>query len=220
MESQFVEFSLVVLANDHNPTILNPDFLLRNQIVDNSWEWNIVGQPITTPGFSTVAYDSNVTVTVEPVKLQVTETSKVSIEDSHICEAVSNYVKALSQVQYTAVGINFTQITYIDDEAITDEVMHLIDRFLKDGEWNTADNQLQGIGLKFLYEIEGGVVTISIDKGSKPDIDRPFIVTQANFHRGLNVAEMPTSDRVLKHLEGIKDDWDKFQDLYNKIIRE
>ena len=75
MNISHFEFSVVVVANDHNPSILNPDFLERQGIVQEGWGWTVMGSAITTPPFATVSYDSGVTVSVESNRLQVTDTS-------------------------------------------------------------------------------------------------------------------------------------------------
>ncbi len=43
---QIPQLSILVLARNHNPSILTPDFLKINQIVDDNWQ---VGSPILTP---------------------------------------------------------------------------------------------------------------------------------------------------------------------------
>jgi len=215
MDKRLVEFSLVILANDHNPTILNPDFLLRNQIVKDEWGWMVVGQSITTPAISSVSYGSKVSITVEPLKLQVTDSSGSSVEENHICNIVSNYVNALPHVEYNALGINFTMITLVDDAD-----SFLTNRFLKDGTWNEDSNQIKSVGFKFSYELEGGSLTFSIDKGIGGDVDKSFIVTRANFHRSLDTRSMPTSEQIANKLNSIMDDWGKFQQLHSKIIED
>lgn len=213
MEKKFIEFSLVTLANDHNPTLLNPDFLQRNQIVLDDWDWRVVGLPITTPAIATVQYDSKVAVTVEPTKLQVTDNSEAAISESHICELASNYLKVLPHVQYNALGVNFTTLTFVDD---VNEF--LISRFLKAGNWNSDKNQLQGTGYKFVYPMENGRIVFSVDVGTRQGNDKPFIVSKANFHRNLDPEIRPTSKQVINFLENIKADWERFEQLHTAII--
>lgn len=63
-----ISFSVVVIANDHNPTILNPDFLRTNNIIPSDYA---VKNTVTTPPFSTVEYENGITISVEIDKLQV-----------------------------------------------------------------------------------------------------------------------------------------------------
>lgn len=214
MESQFVEFTLVVIANDHNPTLLNPDFLQRNKIVKDEWDWQVVGQPITTPAVSTVAYGSKVVVTLDPMKLQITDKSGVGIDQTHLCEFISNYVATLPHVQYSALGINFTMISATDD--VTG---YLIERFIKEGTWNQESNQMRNVGLNFSYDLDNGNITFSIDKGAKKDEGKPIIVSRANFHRDLDMNNMPTSEQIKSNLNNIMKDWDRFQQLHSAIFK-
>lgn len=213
MKIKFVEFSLVVLANYHNPTILNPDFLQRNQIIKDEFGWQAIGQHITTPAFSTVKYNSNVIISIEPMKLHITDTSGSDISKSRICEIMSSYVSILPHVKYSALGINFTKITMVDN--VTD---YLINRFLKNGDWNQDANQMKSVGFKFFYELEGGSLTFSIDKAIKKEDKKPFLVSRGNFHRNLDTSKMPTSEQIKINLGNILNDWEKFQQLHAIII--
>ena len=56
-----IELSVVLVADSNNPSILNPDFLHYNKIVDKGH--GVLDSPISTPGFSQVAYENGVTVT-------------------------------------------------------------------------------------------------------------------------------------------------------------
>lgn len=213
MEIKFEQFSLVIVANDHNPTILNPDFLERNQIIKDEFGWQVIGQSITTPAFSTIKYNSNVVISIEPMKLHISDTSGSDLSKSRICEIISNYVDILPHVKYSALGVNFTMITMVDN--ITD---YLISRFLKDGAWNQDANQMKNVGFKFSYELEGGSLVFSIDKAIKREDKNPFLVTRGNFHRDLDTNKMPTSEQIKIVLDNILNDWEKFQQLHAIII--
>jgi hypothetical protein len=215
METQFVEFSLVALASEHNPTILNPDFLQRNQIIrDEEWGWLVIGEPLTTPAVSTVQYDSQVSFTVEPLKAQVTDKSGGDIETNHACEIMSKYVQVVPHVPYSALGVNFTSITFVDDiDAF------LFDRFLKEGAWNNDENRLLEAGFRFVYELDGGRIVYSVDKGKKPDVERPFILSRANFHRDLDLSVMPTFEQVHRILGNVQNDIERFNELQTAILQ-
>ena len=59
-----IEFSIVLVATSNNPSILNPDFLFHNDIVDVSHQ---VRDPrISTPAFSQVTFEDGLTVKVQP----------------------------------------------------------------------------------------------------------------------------------------------------------
>lgn len=203
----------MVLAMENNPTIMNPDFLARTEIVKPEWDWRVVGQPISTPGISTVQYDSQVMMTVEPNKLQVTDSSGRGVDFNHICEIVKGYVRALPHVHYTAMGINFSKVAFPDDPSA-----YIIDRFLKKGTWNSETNPLTAVGYKFVYPLDNGQITYSVDSGRRKNIERPLIASQANFHRNLDPNNMPTSEQVGTILDSVQEDYAQFEQLHLDII--
>lgn len=211
METKLIDFSLVILANHHNPTILNPDFLNINQIVSDKLQWKVIGQPITTPAFSVVEYSSKVTISVEPMKLQVTDISGSDIAKNEICEIVSNYVRVLPHVQYTALGINFTMISIVDNPT-----SYLIERFLKSGEWNGDNNHMKSVGFNFTYPLADGNVVFSIEEGFQNITKQPLIISRANFHRDLSSQD--TTKKILELLGSIQNDWERFLKLHASII--
>lgn len=213
MEIQFKELSIVILASDHNPTILNPDFLARTKIVDERMDWRVLGQSITTPAFSSVEYDSKVSINIDPMKLQVTDVSE-DIQPNTVSEIVTKYVNVLEYVQYQALGINFTNIIKVDDKDI---VNYLIERFIKDGGWNDPDTPICNLGLKFTYKIDDIDITFSIDKGLSKEDGGQIIISRANFHRNLN-QNGTRSEQIKKYLENMDSDLLLFNKLQNKVI--
>ena len=152
MDISHFEFSVVVVANDHNPTILNPDFLERQRIVQEGWGWKVMGPAITTPPFATVSYDSGVTVSVESHRLQVIDSSAPGgPQSSKVVDIARRYVEVLPHVRYSAVGINFRSVVeHADANAF------LKAHFLKSGVWDSEAHPLQTMGLKLVYPLDGG----------------------------------------------------------------
>ena len=92
MDIELIQFSIVLVANDHNPSLINPDFLERTGIIDKEWGWKPKGDLITTPPFATVPYDSGVTITVETNKLQVVDQSGAIPTRSRASSIIIKYI--------------------------------------------------------------------------------------------------------------------------------
>src|SRR5713101_6330983 len=75
MKTHLILFSVVIVGGDHNPTILNPDFLTIREIVPKEWGWEVADPAITTPPFAIVRYTNGTSITVERNKLQVADSS-------------------------------------------------------------------------------------------------------------------------------------------------
>ena len=217
MNLHLVEFSIVVAAQNHNPTILNPDFLIQNRVIPS--DWKLSGPPITTPPFASVQYDSGVTLIVEPNKSTVTDQS--SDRDpltSDITEIAKKYVQALQHVRYTAVGINFDLFLEVPDVN-----SFLKDRFLKPGPWNNADRTIEKFSTKFVYKLEDGVfnlpfgaatLDVVLEENTKKTLRG--ILFKANFHHVDQ--DFLNSEQVIVKLNHVGEDWKTCQETIIAIL--
>ncbi len=218
MSISHFEFSVVVVANDHNPTILNPDFLERQGIVQEGWGWEVMGPAITTPPFATVSYDSGVTVSVESHRLQVIDTSALGVpQSSKVVDITQKYVEVLPHVRYSAVGINFRSfVEHADANAF------LKDHFLKSGVWDNEAHPLQTVGLKLVYPLDGGRLTFSLDSEivtqrlEEESIQVSGILIHANFHRDCH--DYPGNAQVMNRLGNAEKDWATYQNILSDLL--
>lgn len=218
MKRQLAQFSLVVTGEVHNPTILNPDFLMVTRIVPAEWRENVT-QAITTPPFAVVSYSNGITVTVENEKLQVRDTSSPEKpSESMAVEIAKKYVTTLPHVRYKAVGINFQTNVEASSPG-----QFLKERFLKPGPWDSNSNPLLAAGLRLVYEITGGGrVVLSLDAGetrsAKSQAKGPIVIASANFHR--NCDGYPAEQQVMGHLERVERDWAMYGKLLDNVLSE
>ena len=98
------KIGIVVVGANHNPSILNPDFLQHHRIVPEAM--TLVGPVISTPAFSQVVYQG-LEIVSEPNRISFTEdiTNKADIISPN---AVKRYLGVVSLVHYTAMGVNLT----------------------------------------------------------------------------------------------------------------
>ena len=180
MEITFTNFSIVVLAQAHNPSILNPDFLKINGIVAPSYTPTHV---VCTMPVAQVSYKEGVSIVAEFEKLQFTDTllGRMPIE-SPIPEIATKYIDTLRHVKYTAVGINFTgHVSFKDRESSR---LFLTSRFVKDGPWLTAGEETD-IGLKFMSTFEKAKRTLSLESTEMirtKEEKSPVILINSNYH--------------------------------------
>lgn len=216
MKANSLQYSIVVIGQDHNPTILNPDFLQIQNIVPKEWGWKISKQPITVPPFAIVQYDNGVSITVEQNKLQVSENKTNDPTTSKIAEVVRQYVKVLPYVHYTAVGINFHNIIDIQDPK------YLKERFLKQGSWDSSSRPVDAVGLKLVYPLSGGRIVLSLDSGeadrkTEGGLEKSQVVlAKINFHR--DCKKYPANEEIGSHLNNIASDWDQNQSILNDTL--
>lgn len=211
-----VKFSIVITGTAHNPTILNPDFLARWEIVPEEWGWKLGASTLTTPAFSQVQYESGVVITVEPGKLQIQdagdERDPASSRIGHIAKA---YVSQLPHVPLAAIGLNFNCLLPYDEPK-----KYLRERFLRDGPWDSEAHSVQAFGLRLRYELDDGRLTLALDSGTanpQEDGERMAVVTaNGNLHRQL---DSDTSNSQLPRIiGGVRNDWESFRTFLLEIL--
>lgn len=218
MAWKLTQFSQVVVGDSHNPSILNPDFLLVNQVVPSSWR-SLVRDPITTPALSVVRFDNGVSITVEMNKIQVVDTLQAG-EDlgSKVPDLTTKYVQLLQHVRYTAVGNNFQYMLFVDNpEGL------LMGKFLREGNWNCVPAKLDSIGLKFVYRIDPiGQLLLSFDVAEVMDTKgggrQKVVLCNANFSRDCN----PTTPALnsVDHLQRFNEDWKTLREVIHEVFPE
>lgn len=206
-----IEFSIVVAGSDCNPTVLNPDFLQRRNIVPEQLGWGLSQPPFTTPPAAGVSYDSGVVVQVETNKVQIKHMSAdLDIASSEVPAITRRYIKELPHVRYTAVGINFRYFTRLEDPE-----EYLRGGFLRDGPWK---DDLQALSLTLAYPLVDGRLHLSLNGGTAVIVagnkteEQHGILTSANFHRDFE--EYPSDQRVIELIGK----WDQDLSSFNEQI--
>ncbi|MBI5666248.1 MAG: hypothetical protein HZC49_14325 [Nitrospirae bacterium] len=181
MKFNLDNFSIVVLAQAHNPTVLNPDFLKNNKIIDPSFTPNNV---ICTPPVAQISYIEGLSIIAEFEKLQFIDTEPKRIPfESPIPEIANKYINVLPHVRYKAAGLNFIGHYLCKDKEFA---LSLLPRkFLKEGSWSTYGDETPSTNLKFTYSLKNIKCTISLEtaellRPNEPSL--PILGINANYH--------------------------------------
>lgn len=166
IENLFVHWiNVVVIANFHNPSILNPDFLVINDIVPKDWE---VVENLTTPPFSAVKYKNNIHITVSEQRLEVKEEiNKYEIPSySEVYKTASNYISVLRHVHFLTLGLNWS-VTYLCDEPDLWIINNMLkEKFSKD---INLDPALIKAGINLTYNLHDSLCNIKLFENSFED---------------------------------------------------
>ena len=205
MEQSFEikEFSIVIVAESHNPSLLNPDFLKTNRIVPSEWKLN--RPPICVAAVAEVSFKGGVKITTQPDRVVFIERiDNNDLSEVQIQGISQRYVSTLPHVNYTAVGINFKG--HADRTALGDN--YITDRIIKSGKWIDSSIGPIETALKFTYQFKGSVCYLSVSNSyfSKPDKSKqPVILFDANFHHRLPNSYDPDKAGVINN---IINNWD------------
>ena len=177
--------SVVITAEFHNPSILNPDFLVSKGIVPPEWK---VAEAITTPPVAIVRYDRGIQWIVEQSKLIVTEERGSSFGDHYeVHGLVRKYLENLPHVSYRSLGLNWAASFRRDDPE-----GWLTQRFLKPGKWLQGKPELVGMAVNFAMDAVDAECRVAFSAGNvSPDAseEQDAIIGEVNMHHAgpLNV---------------------------------
>lgn len=198
------ESSCVVVADQHNPSILNPDWLVKTEIIDR--EWKLADPSITTPLFARCSYVNKVQLVLEPNKLTVSSSPADNSDLSdQLPRIVRRYIDSLPHIPYKQLGNNFRFSTEMQDV-----LSKLKNKLVKEGNWNTDD--ISKIKTTFQYFCNGYRINLTVESSdtreeSGTDKEVSTLILGFNYHRELN---------DLSSLRGGIDSW---QNDYKDAVR-
>ncbi len=209
MQVDLVGFSVVVVAQSNNPTILNPDFLLHNGIVSSSWIPH--GDPVTTPVFSEVLFDRGLVVRADPEKITFEQAaaSRLAPEDIDCPAIAKGYLRTIPHVPYTALGLNPRAVIANPPFARLSKMLHA------EGNWMTLVGAMPRFSLRAAYQMTDKRLTLTLQEGQSDTL-----LCEANIHR--DVAETNQQMRVnsiLSMLDCWRNDLDQFYAVVSQALR-
>lgn len=162
--------SVVVTAQFHNPSILNPDFLASREIVPADWK---VAETLTTPPVSVVKYENGVEWSVDQSRLTVAEQSGPGFGGSYrVHPLVIAYLRKLPHVPYRSLGLN-CQVS----KSQANPQRWLIERF--GAKWLSDEPAVLGMTPKFALDAGDAVCRIGIGDAPKSG---ERIALECNMH--------------------------------------
>lgn len=214
MPSFFLHWvNVIVLAEFHNPSILNPDFLKINDIVPADWT---PVETLTTPGFAHVRYSTNVSFQVDQGRLEITKQCEGSFQDDYaIHEIAAAYVEKLPHVRYTSVGFNWHMSLEKDEPG-----PWLTEHFVKKESLEKAGPKLLESSVKLTFELADAKCNLDVAAGMAKIPDKkdtyPAVIINANFHH-----QGPFSAGEIKELStSWKAEEDHLRELLPKLFGE
>ncbi len=213
---ELVELSVVLVADQADPSILNPDFLRYKGIVDEKIQLKEV--PLSTPVLSQVVFDSGLTVRAEANRFVFEQSGDTLSEDRCVVpETAHRFLDVVSHISWTAIGINPKGIM----RSTLDRVYDISNALVERGERMSFKDVRPEIRLKVEYKYEARRITLDVNHVEIPGNQGPpphGLFFQANIHRGI------TGETHRQRLQGaanILASWEQdvadFRDLVTKF---
>ena len=172
-------FSVVIIAQNHNPTLLNPDFLRTNNIVTGERK---VVEALTTPPVSIVRYDDGLSITLELQKLQILQPASSAFADHwETPKVAASFVKTLPHVSYMSAGLNWIGVLPRSNPS-----SWLKDNFINPGLRDNKKFPLQSAGISLTYPFDSETnCNLRLEAGEMRDFSgrvESGITVNANYH--------------------------------------
>ncbi len=159
---------VVVMAEEHEPTMLSPRFLAEKEIVPNDWK---AAQSITNPFESAVRYEKAM-LKMSSSRFEVEGLSDGSFKESYAAHSiVADYVSKMPHTPYRSLGLNCRVLIRADNPE-----QWLSQRFLCPNLWRNGNPE---------GHIEKADFTVPMDDG----LSCEFSFTSGNLNNEQSESE-------------------------------
>lgn len=178
------ESAIVIVAKNLNPKILTPDFLLYSGIIPTDWE--LARQPVCTERGSQVIFSQGISIVAEPQRVMFMEPMGDKTAASMAVPGIaSKYVQLLPNVEYQAVGLNFSGYVSFENQPEAAS-KYLSKKLLSSGSWQEVGNAPMRATLNLAYKLERGPFNLTISEAAlrQPDeTTTPIVMFSGNFSK-------------------------------------
>lgn len=177
----FLTASAVLVAELHNPAIINPDFLRNKGIVPAEWE--TAPDSIGTPAFAQIIYRNGLSVLADPGRCTFAEMLSEAPKDAYLAYLCAGEYAKKIEYNYSAVGLNW-QVGFARPKPAD----WLKSRFLRPGKWR---NDMKPSSFAFSIPAPGSATCNLALQAMPQTIQASFTSTTAtlmldcNFHFNL-----------------------------------
>lgn len=208
------EVAVVLVAQSNNPSIINPDFLRNNKIVNA--DLPLKGDPITSPLFSQVTFEKGIVVNALPDRVIFQQTGDSLATEDILCPDIAKrYVEQVPHVPYSAIGINPKGYRQLSAEA-PEKVSNIL---IKKSEDMSFKDVKPEVHLKTIYQYDTRKIVLDIAEAIKQRNEIPIMLFQANIHRDIpsTIEQQERIKTISDILASWKDDLSDFDALVKKF---
>lgn len=206
--------SVVLIADNIDPSMINPDFLRHSGIVASDLQTEQL--PISTPVFSQVTFEGGLAVIAQPDRFAFVQQGESLEEDIASPNTARRFLEKVPHPAYKAIGINSTGVKPLDDGPRS-----VAATLIGEGEWMAFQDVSPEVFLKAVYPCKEKQITMDIQDVKRHEAggseSRGLLFT-VNVHR--DVSKMDQGQRIARLMSILsewKEDLSDFKDLVAKF---
>jgi hypothetical protein len=209
--------AIAIATKNHNPSILTFDFLKYSDIIPSDWE--LARQPVVNNQVSQIVFRNGISVAAQQDLLSFVEVvGTKDISELQVPAIAHNYVKALPNVEYQAVGIDIRG--YITANELGEEtgVENYIKTLLAPAPWQEVGNAPVKAAIQLAFTLGRGQLSLNINEGKLYITEEetvPIVMFYGNFSYS---AEGNTKETRLQSIHQLIDNWQEDIKTYLDII--
>jgi hypothetical protein len=212
------ELSISIGVQQHNPSVLTPDFLKYSAIIPNDWE--LARQPILSQSGSQVSFKSGVTISAQVNQISFSERiSAKTIPETVIAAIARKYAAALPQLNYQAVATTCQGHVPFEPESASKVRDYIFKELLSPNLGQSSQMSPKQASVQLVYQLDDAQMTLKIDEATliaqKKTIN-PVILFNGRFARRISTKET-NSDR-LSLITSMIDKWQQDLENYTNLI--
>ena len=214
-DAALIELSVVLIAENIDPSMINPDFLRHNGIVDSKLQTE--QPPVSTVVFSQVVFEGGLEVVAQPDRFLFMQRGEALTEDIAIPDIVMRFLERVPHPAYKAVGINLASVRPLGDRLAGGVASALIEG----GKWMAFEGVSPEVFLKAVYPCEGRQITMDVQDTKKRESDGSEshgLLFAVNVHRNITETDQgQRSARLMSILSGWEGDLSDFKNLVTQF---
>lgn len=210
------DFSIVLAAKDHNPTMANPNFLRASGVVPGEWE--LARPPVVSSQTVQIIFKNGIKLEAQPGTISFSQGIDTNtFKNIELPSLARRYSVTLSNLAYRGVGINPRRFVTFGDRP-EQAHQYITETILSRGSWQDFGTAPMQAGINLVYSLEHCQLRLGINEAKlqMPDTEAiPAILFAGNFHYELTGE---SAEERLQHLHQALDNWQSDFATYQKLI--
>ena len=212
------EIGISIVANNLNPSMLNPNFLISTGIIPS--DWKLTKQPVLTANRAQLNFSNGLSIVAQPRTITFSEgIGNKKLSELEAPKVARIYVEKLPNALYQRVNIEPKFLITLTGEEDAGR-KYITETLLASGPWQDFGDAPVQAGINLLYQVGESQFNLTINEAKLQQAEQPAapaILFSGNFN--YNVTSENEQERVSKLLKGL-DNCQRNLETFKEVINQ